>query len=103
MTLTESGAAAPVPAPDSQPEHAPGDREMTMLEHLEELRRRLVAAVISIVVGVLVAIIPIPGTTSIAWLAVDALVNAGKQAGVDFITIRPGEGFFTYLEVALVI
>jgi sec-independent protein translocase protein TatC len=108
MTLTESTPpAAPstngvVPATaDSQ--HAPGDREMTMLEHLEELRRRLVTSMISVIAGVLVSIIPIPGANSLTWIAVDSLVAQGKQSGVNFITIRPGEGFFTYLEVALVI
>ena len=99
MTLTES----PPPTPAPTPEHAPGDREMTMLEHLEELRHRLVVSVMAVVGGVVVAIIPIPGANSIAWLAVDALVAQGKQSGVNFITIRPGEGFFTYLEVSLVI
>jgi len=42
-------------------------------------------------------------TSAQVMTATDALVAAGKQSGVNFITIRPGEGFFTYLEVALVI
>lgn len=76
---------------------------MTMLEHLEELRHRLVASMIALIVGVLVAIVPIPGYNSVTWLVVDGLVAEGKKSGVQFITIRPGEGFFTYLEVALVV
>src|SRR5437763_8485190 len=103
MAITQAPSPTPAPGPDNQDTHAPGDKEMTLLEHLEELRGRLVAAVLAVVVGVLVAIIPIPGFNSITWLAVDALVAAGKDSGVHFITIRPGEGFFTYLEVALVI
>src|SRR3979409_1549730 len=103
MAITETPPPAPTPSPTDPEQHAPGDKEMTLLEHLEELRGRLVAAVLAVVVGVIVAIIPIPGFNSITWLAVDALVAAGKDSGVHFITIRPGEGFFTYLEVALVI
>jgi sec-independent protein translocase protein TatC len=103
MTLTEPSPPAAVVQEPPRPEHAPGDKEMTMLEHLEELRKRLVASVIAVVVGVLAAIIPIPGLNSITWIVVDGLVAEGKQSGVNFITIRPGEGFFTYLEVALVI
>ncbi len=103
MAITETPPPAPTPSPIDPEQHAPGDKEMTLLEHLEELRGRLVAGVLAVVVGVIVAIIPIPGFNSITWLAVDALVAAGKDSGVHFITIRPGEGFFTYLEVALVI
>src|SRR5438552_13499290 len=103
MAITETPPPAPTPTPRDPEQNGPGDKEMALLEHLEELRGRLVAGVLAVVVGVLVAIIPIPGFNSITWLAVDALVAAGKQSGVNFITIRPGEGFFTYLEVALVI
>lgn len=102
MTLTDS-SPPPVVEEAPRPEHAPGDKEMTMLEHLEELRGRLVASMIAVIVGVLAAIIPIPGLNSITWIVVDGLVAEGKQSGVNFITIRPGEGFFTFLEVALIV
>ena len=103
MAVTQT-PSTPTPSPDNQDQHAPGDKEMTLLEHLEELRGRLVAGVISLIVGVLVAIAPIPGLgNSITWIAVDGLTEQGKQSGVNFITIRPGEGFFTYLSVALVV
>jgi sec-independent protein translocase protein TatC len=102
MTLTESG---PLPSPASQaappPQHAPGDREMTMLEHLDELRKRLVAAVIGVVVGILVAVVPLPGYGSITETVVKLLAErapAGKLT-----TLGPGEGFFTFLQVALII
>jgi sec-independent protein translocase protein TatC len=102
MAVTQTPTpAASRGTPDT---HAPGDKEMSLLEHLEELRGRLVASVISVVAGVLVAIIPIPGlSNSITWIVVDGLTDQGKQSGVNFITIRPGEGFFTYLSVALVV
>ena len=72
-----------------------------MLEHLDELRKRLVAAVAGCVVGILVAIIPLPGYGSITETAVKLLAErapAGKLT-----TLGPGEGFFTFLQVALII
>ncbi len=74
MAITETPPPAPTPSPIDPEQHAPGDKEMTLLEHLEELRGRLVAGTLAVVVGVIVAIIPIPGFNSITWLAVDALV-----------------------------
>src|SRR5712691_1624419 len=87
MAITETPPPAPTPSPTDPEQHAPGDKEMTLLEHLEELRGRLVAGTLAVVVGVLVAIIPIPGFNSITWLAVDALVAAGKE-----IELKPGMG-----------
>jgi sec-independent protein translocase protein TatC len=104
MTLTETPSTAPVPSPNGHTDsHAPGDKEMTLLQHLEELRGRLVAATAALVIGVLVAIIPIPGLGSITQLLFDALVGQAKATGVLIISIRPGETFFTYLEVAMVV
>jgi sec-independent protein translocase protein TatC len=102
MAITET-PSSPTPSPQEPEVHAPGDKEMTLLEHLEELRGRLVAAAVSIVVGVLVAIVPIPGTSSITGFVFELLRNQAAVDGVQIIAIRPGETFFTYLEVALVI
>jgi sec-independent protein translocase protein TatC len=76
---------------------------MTMLEHLEELRRRLVASAIALVVGVLVSIVPIPGFNSVTGFAFDAIISQARSSGVNIVSLRPGETFFTYLEVSLVI
>jgi sec-independent protein translocase protein TatC len=102
MAVTQT--PTPATSPDTTDRHAPGDKEMTLLEHLEELRGRLVATAISLVVGVLVAIIPIPGPgNSITWFIFNGLINEAKQSGVEIQSIRPGESFFTFLEVALVV
>src|SRR5438132_3067895 len=102
MTVTETSPPAPLPPPEGkQPEHAPGDREMTMLEHLDELRRRLIASVMAVVVGILVSIIPIPGFDSITHFVI-SLLAARAPAG-KLLTLGPGEGFFTFLEVSLLI
>lgn len=75
---------------------------MTLIEHLEELRGRLVKSVLAVVIGIFAALIPIPGFGSITENAVRLLAglvpNGGKLA-----LIRPGEGFFTFLEVTMII
>jgi len=86
------------PAPE---QHAPGDREMTLLEHLEELRGRLVAAAVAVVAGILVALIPIPGFGSITENVIKLL--AQKAPGGNLLALGPGEAFFTFLEVSLII
>src|SRR5919198_6042207 len=102
MTITETTPPAPLPPPEGQqPDHAPGDREMTMLEHLDELRRRLIACVTAVVVGILVSIIPIPGFDSITHFVVNLL--AKRAPAERLLTLGPGEGFFTFLEVSLLI
>src|SRR5262249_22965699 len=100
MTLTET---SPTPAPSlgETEKHAPGDKEMTLLEHLDELRGRLVAAVVGVVVGILVALIPIPGVGSITENVIKLL--AAKAPGGNLLALGPGEAFFTFLEVAMII
>jgi sec-independent protein translocase protein TatC len=103
MAITQAPPPSPAPVPPPEDSHAPGDKEMTLLEHLEELRGRLVAAMLALIVGVLVSILPIPTMDSITGYLFDLIVNNAKSSGVTIIAIRPGETFFTYLEVALVV
>jgi sec-independent protein translocase protein TatC len=103
MAITQAPSPTPAPGPENPDTHAPGDKEMTLLEHLEELRGRLVAGALALVVGVLIAIIPIPTMNSVTGIVFDLLVNEAKVNAVTIIAIRPGETFFTYLEVAMVI
>jgi sec-independent protein translocase protein TatC len=102
MALTQAPPPTTDPTPNGQ-EHAPGDKEMTLLEHLEELRGRLTAAMIALVVGVLVSVIPIPTMTSITGWLFQLISDQAKSSGVNVISTGPGETFFTYLEVALVV
>jgi len=101
MAITETPTPAPTPSPPDPEQHAPGDKEMTLLEHLEELRGRLVAAVLAVVVGVLVALIPVPGLGSVTDFVVTLIVNHAPGGRVQ--ALGPGEAFFTYLEVAMII
>ncbi|HEY0583370.1 MAG TPA: twin-arginine translocase subunit TatC, partial [Chloroflexota bacterium] len=101
MAITETPPPASLPSPGDQDKHAPGDREMTLLEHLDELRSRLVKAVLGVVVGILVALIPIPGMGSITENVIKLL--AQKAPGGNLLALGPGEAFFTFLQVALLI
>ena len=101
MAITEISPSTPTPNPDDADSRAPGDKEMTLLEHLDELRSRLVASVIGVVVGILVALIPLPGFGSITEFVVRLLVRLAPGGKVQ--AIGPGEAFFTFLEVAMII
>jgi sec-independent protein translocase protein TatC len=101
MAITETPPSASLPSPGDQDKHAPGDREMTLLEHLEELRSRLVKTVLGVVVGILVALLPLPGVGSITENVIKLL--AQKAPGGNLLALGPGEAFFTFLQVALLI
>ena len=101
MAITELPPSAPNPNPGEPDTHAPGDKEMTLLEHLDELRSRLVASVLGIVVGVLVALIPVPGFGSVTEFVVRLLVEHAPGGKVQ--ALGPGEAFFTFLEVAMIL
>ena len=58
---------------------------------------------LALVVGGVVAIVPIPTLNSITGYLFDLIVNEAKVNGVQIIATRPGEAFFTYLQVALVV
>lgn len=71
-----------------------------MLEHLEELRNRLVVSAVALGVGLLVSAIPIPYVTDVSVTqAVMDLIAAPAQGHLQYL--KPGEGFVTYFQVAL--
>src|SRR5262249_24205169 len=73
--------------------------QMSFLEHLEELRRRLLHACIAIGVGMVIAF------AFIKPIARFVLEPARKALppGVDIIYLQPGEGFGFYIEVAMLV
>jgi sec-independent protein translocase protein TatC len=75
---------------------------MTMLEHLEELRNRLVVSSVALGVGLVVSAIPIPGVidVSVTQAAMD-LIAAPAQGHLQYL--KSGEGFVTYFQVALML
>ncbi len=69
--------------------------EMTFLEHLEELRWRIIYSLIGLVVG-----------TAIAWIFIDFLINnillkPAAKAGVQLQNLRPFGQLYLYFEVAI--
>lgn len=84
-----------------------GEEGMTMLEHLEELRNRIVVCAVALMAGLLVSAIPIPYLTidpdtgnavSVTQMVMN-LVAAPAKNNLQYL--KPGEGFVTYFQVAL--
>ena len=73
-----------------------GGAEMSFLEHLEELRWRLIYAIIGIIVG-----------TIAAWIFIDQLVNfillkPARDANANLQNLKPFGQIFLYVQVAIV-
>jgi sec-independent protein translocase protein TatC len=119
MSLTNTTELAPITTPPEENGHAPHDREMTMLEHLEELRQRLTIMALALVAGVVICWIPIPGLVdssasaaelqegpgwnSITRFIVSKLIDVATAHGATIISLKPGETFFTFLHVSLIV
>ncbi len=76
-------------------EEAENEKEMTFLEHLEELRWRIIYSIIGIVVG-----------TIIAWIFIDFLVDVvllkpAKDSGAELQNLRPFGQLFLYMQIAI--
>lgn len=101
--LSSNGTQHELPPP---PGHAPADREMTMIEHLEELRGRLVWSVGAILFGIIFSNVPLPGLFewgSLTNWVINRFTVQAVADGVTLISTAPGQAFFTYLQVSLVI
>jgi len=101
---------APPPPPTDGLPGDPGDQPpaeeeedgMTMLEHLEELRSRLIVCAVALVVGLIISALPIPFVTNDAVTQAVIYIISLPAAG-HLIFIRPGEGFVTYFQVAMIV
>lgn len=90
-----AAALARRPTPDPEPEPQPG--AMPLLDHLDELRRRLVRSLIAIAAGMAVAFFYIEPIMSFVF-------EPTRQAlppGTSLIYTHPGGGFSVYIDVAL--
>ncbi|MFC2082215.1 twin-arginine translocase subunit TatC, partial [Bacteroidota bacterium] len=77
-------------------EKSSSEAEMTFLEHLEELRWRVVYALIGLVIG-----------TIAAWVFIDYLVDyilliPAKTADIKLQNLRPFGQLFLYFQIALI-
>jgi sec-independent protein translocase protein TatC len=73
------------------------EKEMSFLEHLEELRWRIIYSIIGIVVG-----------TVIAWIFIDFLVDVvllkpAKDSGAALQNLRPFGQLFLYMQIAIMV
>lgn len=73
------------------------EKEMTFLEHLEELRWRIIYSLIGIVLG-----------TILAWIFVDFLVDVvllkpAKDSGAILQNLRPFGQLFLYMQIAIMV
>jgi sec-independent protein translocase protein TatC len=92
----QSGA---LPLPPDEDDDSPAAGKMSFLEHLDELRKRLVNSAIAIAVGV------VAGFALINRI-VDFILAPTRQAlppGVKLIYTEPGEAFSLYVQIALII
>ena len=73
-----------------------GEVEMTFLDHLEELRWRIIYALIGVVIG-----------TIVCWIFIDFLINIillkpAIDAGITLQNLKPFGQIFLYFEVAMI-
>ncbi|MBD0267558.1 MAG: twin-arginine translocase subunit TatC [Cyanobacteria bacterium Co-bin8] len=89
QTLVSS--AAPAEEPDSFLDEVPADLEMSLFDHLEELRRRIFYSLIAVFVCIV-------GCFFVVNQIVQLLEVPAQ--GVKFLQLSPGEYFFVSLKVA---
>src|SRR4029077_14953726 len=87
----------------SDPDHPPEDGTdagagVSLLRHLEELRRRIVYAAIAIAVGMLVAFAFIAPIFDFVFRPIRSILPAGSK----MIYTQPGEAFSVYVQIALI-
>jgi sec-independent protein translocase protein TatC len=83
--------------PDQEPDREPNEK-MGFLEHLDELRSRLIRCCIAVAVGMLIALAFIGPLADFVL----APTLGTLPPGTNLIIARPGEGLSFYLDLALV-
>src|SRR6266446_4245256 len=93
-----SQAGVPSPLPPDEDDDSPGAGKMSFLEHLDELRKRIVRACLAIAIGVLVTFYWIQPIFNFIL----APTRKALPPGVKLIYTQPGEAFSLYITVALI-
>jgi sec-independent protein translocase protein TatC len=88
-SILDGDANGSNPKPDL--DEVPDDVEMSIFDHLEELRQRIFYALISVIGGIILCFVFVK--TIVQWLEIPA-------QGVKFLQLSPGEYFFVSLKVA---
>jgi sec-independent protein translocase protein TatC len=95
-------ASVPAPddefdVPDAALEDADGAGKMSFLDHLDELRRRIIYAVLSLAVGVVIAVFFIDNIFDFIMRPLQAMLPAGQT----LIYTDPTEAFMLKVKIAL--
>jgi sec-independent protein translocase protein TatC len=83
-------------APDD--DGAPGDSQMGFLDHLDELRQRLIRALLPVAVGMLVAFAFVDRLVDFMFAPTRRMLPPGTT----LVYTQPGEAFGVYINVALI-
>jgi sec-independent protein translocase protein TatC len=89
--------------PEDKEREGSEEEGMTMMEHLDELRQRLIASAIAFILGLIATTVPLPPAwqRNLTWTVVDLLIAIVGKDRVQ--AIEPGEVFFTYFSVAMML
>ena len=90
----QSGAAK-LPDPNLEDDDS---GKMSFLEHLDELRKRIIQSVLGVGAGVIVAFVFIQRIVDFIYKPVSRVLPPGSK----FIFTEPGEAFGLYIEIALI-
>ena len=96
--MTAATNASHRPADPDDPGDAPRDGRMGFLDHLEELRKRIIRSSIAIGVGMLIAFFFVGPIGNFVLAPTLRMLPPGSQ----LIFIRPGETFSFYMDIALI-
>jgi sec-independent protein translocase protein TatC len=91
-----AAAARAYQLPPEEPEHGTG--KMSLLEHLQELRKRLIRCCIAVALGMAIAFVWIDQIVSFVL----APARAALPSGSTLIFTQPAEAFALYINVALI-
>jgi len=91
-------AAALRPLPGDDHDDDPRERRMGFLEHLDELRTRIIRAVAGVAAGMLVAFLFYQRLGDFVLQPILKTLPPGSS----LVFLRPGEGFSFYLNVSLI-
>jgi len=83
------------PDEPDRPPSAPGDEGvMTLVDHLTELRNRLIKAIVAVVVG-----------SAVGWIATPRIMEflRGPLGDRPLIFLSPGEAFFVYIKISVAV
>ena len=84
--------------PADEHDEAAGERRMGFLEHLDELRTRIIRAAVGVALGMGVAFVFYQRLADFVLQPILASLPAGSS----LVFIKPGEGFSFYLNVSLI-